>query len=90
MRQVIEDLVKKGPSDKEMRRAKEYYLGRRAMDLQGDASLAGYFTLEEVYRLRFKTEAEVARLIEKVTAKDVSRLAERLMLNSNLVTSTVG
>lgn len=90
MRKVIEDLVKKGPTEKEMRRAKEFYLGRRAMDLQGDSSLASYFTLEEVYRLPFKTEAEVAKSIEKVSPRDVCNLARRLLLDAPLVTSTVG
>src|SRR5205807_4779712 len=42
MRLVLEQLAEKGPTAAEVNRAKEFYLGRRAMDLQSDSSLAAH------------------------------------------------
>ncbi|MBS1963889.1 MAG: insulinase family protein [Bdellovibrionales bacterium] len=87
---VLEDLAKKGPSAAEMRRAKEYYLGRRAMDLQGDSSLAGYYALETVYDLPIRTEAEIVKSIESVSAKQVQEFVRKYFVENNAVTSVVG
>src|SRR5262249_19723481 len=48
---VLETLARKGPTSVELERAKEFYLGRRAMDLQSDSSLAAHHGLEETYGL---------------------------------------
>ena len=90
IRKVMEDLAAKGPTDAEMKRAKEYYLGRRAMDLQGDSSLAGYYALEQVYRLPIRTEAEIVRSIESVTAKQVREFVRKYFVENNAVTAVVG
>lgn len=90
IKKVLEDLANKGPTEKEMRRAKEYYLGRRAMDLQGDGSLAGYYALETVYDLPIRTESEIVKKIEAVSAKQVREACRRFYVDVNTVTATVG
>jgi zinc protease len=90
IKKVMEDLANKGPSESEMRRAKEYYLGRRAMDLQGDGSLAGYYALETVYDLPVRTEAEILKSIEAVTAKQVKDFVRKYFVENNAVTAVVG
>jgi zinc protease len=90
IQKVLEDLAAKGPTETEMRRAKEYYLGRRAMDLQGDGSLAGYFALEQVYNLPIRTEAEIVKSIEAVNAKQVKDFVRKYFVESKTVTAVVG
>lgn len=87
---VLEKLAAKGPSQDEMKRAKEFFMGRRAMDLQGDASLASYYGLEHLYGLPFLTEAEVRRKIDAVTTRDVQRVCKKYFLESHMVTCAVG
>ncbi|MBC7385921.1 MAG: insulinase family protein [Cryobacterium sp.] len=90
IKKVLEDLANKGPTESEMRRAKEYYLGRRVMDLQGDGSLAGYYALESVYDLPIRTETEIVKKIEAVTAKAVREACRKFYVEANTVTATVG
>jgi zinc protease len=90
MRKVLEDLVKKGPTEAEMRRAKEYYLGRRAMDLQTDSSLASYYCLEQVYKLPIRSESEIVKRIESVTAKQVREVCRKYFVDAHTVTTVVG
>jgi len=90
MRQVIETLVQKGPTKAEMMRAKNYYLGQRAMDLQSTWSLASSFGLELLYREAVLPEAEIRREIEKINEKRVQKVGERLLLSSPMLTVTVG
>jgi len=90
IKKVLEDLAAKGPTEAEMRRAKEYYLGRRAMDLQGDGSLSGYYALETVYDLPIRTETEIMKSIEAVTAKQVKEFVRKYFVENNAVTAVVG
>jgi len=90
IKKVLEDLASKGPTESEMRRAKEYYLGRRAMDLQGDGSLAGYYALEAVYDLPIRTESEIIKRIESVSAKAVREACRKYYVDTQTVTATVG
>jgi zinc protease len=87
---VLEQLANKGPTASEMKRAKEYYLGRRAMDLQGDSAWSSYYTLEKVYELPFRTEAEIVEKIEAVTAKEVQDVCRKYYIDPHHVTSIVG
>lgn len=86
---VIETLIKKGPSQSEMLRAKNYYLGQRAMELQSNWSLASTFGLELLYREKVLLESEIRKKIERVTAKDVQKIGEKLYLKPHSVTVVV-
>jgi zinc protease len=90
MKQVIETLVKKGPTKAEMLRAKNYYLGQRAMDLQSTWSLAAGFGLELLYRDRVLLESEIRKEIERVNEKHVQKIGEKLLVASPMLTVTVG
>lgn len=90
IKKVLEDLASKGPTESEMKRAKEYYLGRRAMDLQGDGALAGYYSLEAVYDLPIRTESEIIKKIEAVSASAVREACRKYYVDTQTVTATVG
>jgi zinc protease len=90
IRKTYEDLLAKGPTDKEMDRAKEFYIGRRAMDLQSDPSLAAHFGLEALYRIPNLTEDQLAKKIRAISAKDVRAICRKYLLEPHMVTSIVG
>jgi zinc protease len=86
---VIENLIQKGPTAAELERAKNYYLGQRAMDLQSTWSLASSFGLELLYRDQILLESQIRKEISKVTAKQVQKIGEKLFLNKNHLTVVV-
>ncbi len=90
MRTVLETLVKKGPTSAEMVRAKNYYLGQRAMDLQSSWSLASGFGLELLYRHKVILESEIRKQIERITPKQVQKIGEKLFLDAPMLTVVVG
>jgi predicted Zn-dependent peptidase len=90
MQKVLEGLAAKGPTAQEMDRAREYYLGRRAMDLQGDGALASYYSLESIYGLPLLTQAEVLERVRAVTPKEIQRLCRKYLVEAPKVTAVVG
>lgn len=90
IRKVLETVARKGVSRSELERAKEYFLGKRAMDLQGDVSMASHFGLELLYRLPRVTEGELAAKIRKLQSKDLQQVCRKYLLEPHLVTSSVG
>ena len=90
MRNVVETLIRKGPTASEMIRAKNYYLGQRAMDLQSSWSLSSGFGLELLYRDKVILESQIRQKIEQVTAKQVQKIGEKLFLDNPMLTVTVG
>ncbi|MBC7690390.1 MAG: insulinase family protein [Methylotenera sp.] len=90
IRQVLELLANKGPKESEMKRAQEYFLGRRAMDLQGDSSIAASYGLESIYDLPFQDDAEIIKKIESVRPKDIQEICRKFLVEPHLVTSVVG
>ncbi|NDF16170.1 insulinase family protein [bacterium] len=89
MRTVLEELAKKGPTAQEMERAKNYYLGQRAMDLQSSWAIASSFGLELLYKDRVTRESDIRKQVLAVTAASVKRVCERLYGGPNQVTVTV-
>ncbi|MBL7715672.1 MAG: insulinase family protein [Bdellovibrionales bacterium] len=90
IRQVLETLAKKGPTPAEMKRAKEYFLGRRAMDLQSDSSVAAQIGLEALYGVQHRTEEDVIRDVESVTSKQVQEVTRKYFVEPPMVTASVG
>ncbi len=90
IRKVLTELAEKGPTDKEMERAKEYYLGRRAMDLQGDSSLAAHYGLEVLYDLPILSERDIVKKVRAISAKEVRDVCRRFLVEPHMVTSVVG
>lgn len=90
IRKVLERLAKEGPRTAEMHRAKEYFLGRRAMDLQSDSALAAHYGLEVLYRIPHLSEVELVRKVRSVTAHEIQRSCRKYLVDPYMVTSVVG
>ena len=87
---VLENLAKKGPTEAEMRRAKEFFLGRRSMDLQGDSSIAAHYGLEAVYHLPFLDDEQMVKKVESISARDIQRVCSKYLVEPHMVTGVVG
>ena len=87
---VLEVLAERGPSPSEMKRAKEFSLGRRAMDLQSDSAIAGHYGLEAVYKMPHLTDAEIVKRIEGITGREVQNACRKYLVEPFMVTSVVG
>lgn len=90
IREVLERLAKRGPSASELNRAKEYYLGQRAMELQSDASLSAHYGLQLLYGFDPKEEHVLFERISAVNSKSIREVLERYYLKPYMVTASVG
>jgi zinc protease len=90
IKKVLEVLAQKGPSPAEMARAKEFYLGRRAMDMQGDATLAAHYGIELVYGIQHLSEEEIVKRVRAISAKSIQEVCRRYLVEQPMVTSVVG
>lgn len=87
---VLQKLVKQGPTQQEMNRAKEFFIGRRAMDLQSDSSLAAHYGLETLYKVPHLTEQLLTQKMKSITAKEVQAVCRKYLVDPYMVTSVVG
>lgn len=87
---VLETLASRGPTSQEIERAKEFLLGRRAMELQSDSSLAAYFGLQKLYGLEIRDNDELRALLDRITAKEIQGVCRRYLVEPFHVTSVVG
>lgn len=90
IRRVLEDFAKKGAKGDEIARARRYLVGRRAMDLQGDSTLAAHFGLDTLYGLPQLTEAQIAQKYDAITSRQLQDLTRRYLLDAPQVTCTIG
>ncbi len=90
IRQVLEKLAQKGPSLQEMNRAKEFFLGRRAMDLQSDTALATHYGLELLYQVPRLTDQDLLKKIKSISAKDLQKVCKKYLVDPYMVTVVVG
>jgi predicted Zn-dependent peptidase len=90
IRAVLEQLVAKGPTPAEMSRAKEFFLGRRAMDLQSDSAIASHFGLETLYGIHHMSEDELTARIRKISAQELKRVCAKYFVEPHQVTAVVG
>lgn len=90
IKKVLETLAAKGPTPAEMGRAKEFFLGRRAMDLQSDSAIASHFGLETLYGVPHLTEDELTQRIRKISANELKDACRKYLVEPYQVTSVVG
>lgn len=87
---VLTQLAEKGPTAKEVERAKEFFLGRRAMDLQSDTSIASHYGLEALYHLENLPEAEFIRMIRGISPREIQAVCRKYLVAPHHVTAVVG
>lgn len=91
---VILDEYRKMANEKvepeELKKAKEYIKGKMAMGLEGSDDVVEYLVTQETIRGEIVLPKEKAKLIDKVTAEDVLRVAADIFVNKKLNLAVIG
>jgi predicted Zn-dependent peptidase len=92
--QVILDEYKKIATEKvdveELKKAKEYIKGKMALGLEGSDDIVEYLVTQETIRGEIVLPKEKAKLIDKVTAEDILRVAQDIFVNKKLNLAVIG
>jgi predicted Zn-dependent peptidase len=83
-------LVEEPVSEKELRKTKEYVLGMMQMDLEASDDVAQFFGFQEVLDKNMQTPAQMIKEIKSITAKDIQRVAKKVMKNDRLNLALIG
>jgi predicted Zn-dependent peptidase len=78
------------PADSEIRRAKEFYTGQMLMALEDTADHMLWAGEQTVQTDKIFTSQEILRLVDKVTAADVTRVADRFFKSQKLNLAVIG
>jgi len=77
-------------SEKELRNAKDYIKGKSVMGLESSDEVAMFFIDQEVSKKKIMLTDEIFAKIEKVTTKDVLRVARDVFQNEKLNLAVIG
>ena len=80
----IKTLRDKAIARAELKKAKDYLIGRMYLNLESSDSLASFYGFQEITRSKIKTPKEIEKEIEAITAGDVKNLAKQIFINKNL------
>lgn len=90
---ILEELRKiKGEKvdEKELKKAKEYLIGNMYLGLESSDSVNEFYGIQEILREKIKTPKEIEKEIEKVTIKDIEKIAKEIIKNENLNMAIIG
>ncbi len=82
--------VEEAPFASELRRAKDFFKGRMVLQLEDTYRVASYYTSQEIVEHKIETPEEVLAKVDKVTIKDVQRLAKQIFVDQKLNLAIVG
>ena len=90
IRSVLDKIAKEGPTEKDLREAKDYLIGSYALRFDTNAKIAAQ--LLGLQQEGFDTDYVDTRnkLIEAVTPEDAKRVARRLLKTDDLIVAIVG
>ncbi|MFZ3031590.1 MAG: pitrilysin family protein [Candidatus Moraniibacteriota bacterium] len=74
----------------ELKKAKEYIKGKMAMGLEGSDDVVEYLVTQETIRGEIVLPKEKAKLVDRVTAEDVLRVAKDIFVNKKLNLAVIG
>ena len=89
IRRELERVIERPMTQKELLRAKQYWLGRIALDMQRFSSQSMLFGLDEMYGLGFDFSLKLAEHIKALSAEDIRRTAEKYLTLDSAVISMV-
>jgi predicted Zn-dependent peptidase len=77
-------------SEKELQKAKDYIKGRSVMGFESSDEVAMFFVDQEIKKRKVMTLEEVFAKIDKVTAKDILRVAQDIFKKETLNLAIIG
>ncbi len=86
----IKKLINEKVGEEEIRKAKDYLIGRMYLGLESSNSLANFYGFQEIMREKIKTPKEIEKEIEGVTSGSIQKLAKEIFTNKNLNMAIVG
>lgn len=86
LRKIIKEKVSVG----ELRKAKDYLIGRMYLDLESSDSLAGFYGFQEIMREKIKIPKDVEKEIENVKVSDIQKVAKQIFVEKSLNLAIVG
>ena len=86
----LKKLKNKVVPEDELEAAKRYFIGTFPMGLEQSDSVAIYYTLSEILGKKPTNPKDVYKEIEKVTAKQVQKMAQMIFKNSKMNLAVVG
>ena len=86
----MKKIVKEKVSPEELKKAKDYLVGKMYLNLESSDSLAGFYGFQEINREKIKTPQEVEKEIRNVKAEDVQKLTKQIFVNKGLNMAIVG
>lgn len=89
IRHEIEKTQEHAMGDEELRRAKEYWIGRFELDMQRYASQSLLFGLDEFYGMGFDHSLKTPELIRTITGEDIQKAAQKYLCLDRAVISIV-
>jgi predicted Zn-dependent peptidase len=85
-KKIATELVDK----KELQKAKDYIKGHFALGMEGSDDVVGYLVTQEVLRHKITLPQDHNKMIDKVTAADVLRVAQDIFRNEKLNMAIIG
>lgn len=79
IRKELDKILQTPISERELQRAKEYWLGRFELDMQRYSSQAMIYGLDELYGLGYQHSTDVPAIIKGLTAKDIMEAARKYL-----------
>jgi predicted Zn-dependent peptidase len=84
------DLRDKKITAKELKKAKDYIRGSMSLSMDGTDAQASFYASQEVMGKELLTPEEKMKLIDKVTVRDIKKVAEDIFKNERLNLSVIG
>jgi len=83
-------IANKEISEKELKKAKDHIKGKMTIRLESSDSRASFFAMQELLQKEILTIDNVFAKIDKVTTKDILRVAKDIFKNENLNLALIG
>lgn len=83
---IKEELV----NEKELKKAKDYWIGNIYLGLESSDSIAEYFGFQELLKKKIDTPEEKIEKIKAVTAQDIKRVANKIFVDKGLNLAVIG
>jgi predicted Zn-dependent peptidase len=76
--------------EEELQKAKEHLKGRLILSLEDSKAVAGFYGEQELLENKIKTPKEIITCLDKVTVKEIQRVAQRIFVPEKLNLAVVG
>jgi predicted Zn-dependent peptidase len=85
----IRDIKKNGVSQQELTKSKQYIKGKMALSQEDSLDISSFYAEQVMFHSKILTPDEVFSKVEKITLKDVSRVANSILKRNRVVLSTL-